>query len=74
MSIEQVSRMLKCQPAQMIKTLIYKADDKPIAVLIRGDHEANEAKIRRALGATSVELADEVTIRNVTGSLRRVYS
>jgi prolyl-tRNA synthetase len=48
MSIEQVSRMLKCSPAQMIKTLIYKADDKPVAVLIRGDHEGNEAKIRAA--------------------------
>jgi prolyl-tRNA synthetase len=67
-SIEQVSRMLKCHPAQMIKTLIYKADDKPVAVLIRGDHEANEAKIRRALGATVVELADEKTILQVTGA------
>jgi prolyl-tRNA synthetase len=67
-SIEQVSRMLKCAPAQMIKTLIYMADEKPVAVLIRGDHEANEAKIRRALGAKSIELADEATIRKVTGA------
>jgi prolyl-tRNA synthetase len=67
-SIEQVSRMLKCTPSQMIKTLIYKADDKPVAVLIRGDHEANEAKIRRAVGAKSVELADEKTIQSVTGA------
>ena len=27
---------------QMIKTLIYLADGKPIAVLLRGDHDANE--------------------------------
>jgi prolyl-tRNA synthetase len=67
-SIEQVSRMLKCSPAQMIKTLIYKADDKPVAVLIRGDHEANEAKIRRAVGAKAIELADEKTSRVVTGA------
>lgn len=67
-SIEQVSRMLKCTPEQMIKTLIYKADGKPVAVLIRGDHEANEAKVRRALGAKSIELADEATIRQVTGA------
>jgi prolyl-tRNA synthetase len=37
-------------------------------VLIRGDHEGNEAKIRRALGARLVELADEKTIREVTGA------
>ncbi len=67
-SIDEVSRMLKCAPAQMIKTLIYKADERPVAVLIRGDHEANEAKIRRALGAKSIELADEATIRKATGA------
>ena len=67
-SIEQVSNMLGCDPSQMIKTLIYQVDDKPFAVLIRGDHEANEGKIRRALGAESVELADPETIQKVTGA------
>lgn len=67
-SIEHVSKLLKCSPAQMIKTLIYKADERPVAVLIRGDHEANDAKIRRALNAKSVELADEATIQKVTGA------
>jgi prolyl-tRNA synthetase len=67
-SIEQVSRMLSCTPRQMIKTLIFQADGKPVAVLIRGDHEANENKIRRALDATEIALADEATIRDVTGA------
>jgi prolyl-tRNA synthetase len=67
-SIEAVCRMLKCSPAQMIKTLIYLADGQPVAVLIRGDAEANENKIRRALGATTVELADPGTIFQVTGA------
>jgi prolyl-tRNA synthetase len=67
-SIEQVSKLLKCKPHQMVKTLIYKADDKTVAVVIRGDHEANENKIRRALGAKTIELADEETIRKVTGA------
>lgn len=67
-SIEQVSKLLCCQPQQMIKTLIYRADGRPIAVLIRGDHEANPAKIRRAVGAAGLEMADEATIRSVTGA------
>jgi prolyl-tRNA synthetase len=67
-SIEQVSRMLKCSPQQMIKTLIFQADDAPVAVLIRGDHEANEGKIRRALGCKSLGLADPKTIEAVTGA------
>ncbi|MCL6503973.1 MAG: proline--tRNA ligase [Pirellulales bacterium] len=67
-SIEQVSRLLGCRAEQMIKTLIYLADGKPAAVLIRGDHEANENKIRRALGAQRVELAPPEVIRQVTGA------
>ncbi len=47
-TIEQVSAFLKCRPQELIKTLIYLADGQPIAVLVRGDHEANEGKIRRA--------------------------
>ena len=67
-SIDDVSRMLKADAATFIKTLIYVADGKPVAVLIRGDHEANEGKVRRALDATSVELADEATIEKITGA------
>jgi prolyl-tRNA synthetase len=60
--------MLKAEPSTFIKTLIYMANEKPVAVLIRGDHEANEGKIRRALNATDIELADEATIEKVTGA------
>jgi len=67
-TIGQVCGMLKCDPQQMVKTLIYVADEKPVAVLVRGDQEANEGKVRRALDATNVELADEATIKKVTGA------
>ncbi|MEJ7592831.1 MAG: proline--tRNA ligase [Planctomycetaceae bacterium] len=68
-SIEQVSKLLKSDAKSFIKTLIYKADGKPVAVLLRGDHTANEGKIRRATRTTTVELADEATILKVTGAL-----
>lgn len=67
-SIEAVSKMLGCQPAQMIKTLIYVADEKPVAVLVRGDHEANEGKIRRLLGAKSLALAPPEVIEQATAA------
>lgn len=67
-TIEQVSRFLGCRPEDMIKTLIYTADGRPIAVLIRGDHEANEAKIRRAVGAQKIALAEPGVIEQVTGA------
>lgn len=67
-SIEQVSRLLKLSADRFIKTLIYQADGQPIAVLVRGDHEANEGKIRRAAGVKALELADEATIRAATAA------
>ncbi len=67
-TIDQVSTLLKSDARSFIKTLIYKADGKPVAILLRGDHTANEGKIRRATKATSVELADEATILKVTGA------
>ncbi len=67
-TVEQVCKFLKAKPEKLIKTLIYLADDKPVAVLIRGDHDANENKIRRTLGVAKLELADPKTIENVTGA------
>jgi prolyl-tRNA synthetase len=67
-SIEQVSKLLKCKPRDMVKTLIYMADGKPVAVLVRGDHEANEGKIRRALKVAKLELASPEVIKEVTGA------
>ncbi|HQU43022.1 MAG TPA: proline--tRNA ligase [Pirellulales bacterium] len=67
-SIEAVSKMLGCRPDLMIKTLIYTADEKPVAVLIRGDHEANEGKLRRVLGSAKIELAAPDVIERVTGA------
>ena len=67
-TIAEVSTMLGCRPREMIKTLIYTAEGRPIAVLIRGDHEANENKIRRVLDATNLELAPPDVIERVTGA------
>ncbi len=67
-TIEQVSRFLHAAPQRMIKTLIYVADGRPAAALVRGDHELSEAKLRRALGAGSAEAADAETVERVTGA------
>jgi len=66
-TIEKVGALLKVKPEQMVKTLIYMADEEPVAVLIRGDHEANEAKIKRYLKCTRLEMATEDIIKKTTG-------
>ncbi len=67
-TIEQVSAFLKCRQQELIKTLIYLADGQPIAVLVRGDRDANEGKIRRARKVSKLELAPPEVIEKVTGA------
>jgi prolyl-tRNA synthetase len=67
-SIEAVCEFLKTKPQQMIKTLIYSKGDKVIAALVRGDHEANEEKLKIAAGGGKLTLADEPTIIEVTNA------
>ena len=65
-SIEAVCKFLNTEPRQMVKTLIYSGENETVAVLIRGDHDVNEEKLRLAVGGKHIELADEVTIEKVT--------
>ena len=67
-TVEQVCKFLKAKPQKLVKTLIYLADGKPVAVLIRGDYDANENKIRRFLNAEKLELAAPEVIEKVTGA------
>jgi prolyl-tRNA synthetase len=69
-TIEEVCNFLKVAPDAVIKTLIFSADDSPVAVLIRGDQEVNEIKVKNFLGCNSLELADDTVIKKVTGSPR----
>lgn len=42
---------------EIIKTLVYEADGQYVGVLVRGDHEVNEIKVKNALGAVNIALA-----------------
>jgi len=66
-SVAEVSVMLDLKPSQIVKTMIVDADDELVAVLIRGDHELNEAKIKNLLGASIVEMATPEQIAAATG-------
>jgi prolyl-tRNA synthetase len=67
-TIQEVCAFLGCPPEQSAKLLVFLADDKPVAVMVRGDHEANEGKVRRAFGATKIEQPDADVVEKVTGA------
>ncbi|MBN1807804.1 MAG: proline--tRNA ligase [Planctomycetes bacterium] len=66
-TIEQVSSFLKVSPDRLLKTLIYTAGEKIVLALVRGDHELNEAKLARAVGAP-IEMADGPLVEKISGA------
>ena len=68
-TIGEVSNYLRVTPQDIVKTLVFEADGiPPVAVLVRGDEEVNEAKLRGYLGCDALELATDDTVMKVTGS------
>jgi len=68
-SVEDVSAFLKVPPSQVVKTLLYQTGEKEVtAVLIRGDHQANEIKIQRHLGLHDLTLASPELVATVTAA------
>ena len=67
-TIEDVAAFLKIDTSQLVKTLILEADGKPVAVLLRGDHDLNDIKLQRYLNADNVEMATPEVIQKVTGA------
>jgi prolyl-tRNA synthetase len=67
-AVEDVAKFLNLSPNKFIKTMIYVADCKPVAVLVRGDHEINEIKLQSLLGVNKVTLANEQTVVSATNT------
>ncbi|NVO00476.1 MAG: proline--tRNA ligase [Geobacteraceae bacterium] len=67
-SIEEVSEFLQIHATSTVKMLIVKADEKPVAVLLRGDHELNEIKLKKIIGCDELEMATDEMIASATGA------
>lgn len=67
-TVEEVAAFLKVTPADIVKTLIYETENGAMAVLIRGDHEVNEVKVKNLLGVTDLILAGIIKVQELTGA------
>lgn len=67
-TIEEVVDYLHQDVKKFVKTLIYSVDGKPVAVMVRGDRDVNEVKLRKLYGANSVELAEPEVVEKVTNA------
>jgi prolyl-tRNA synthetase len=66
-TIEQVSQFLQVAPSLFVKTMVYRTNGGFLAALVRGDHEVNETKLRRAGQCESLALATPEEIQRETG-------
>ncbi|USK57047.1 proline--tRNA ligase [Cytobacillus solani] len=66
-TIDEVSAFLNVTKKQCIKSLLFKVDDKHVLVLVRGDHEVNDIKLKNLFEAAEVELAGAEETKNILG-------
>ncbi|WP_446009956.1 proline--tRNA ligase [Candidatus Electrothrix sp.] len=65
-TVDRVAEFLQVTAKDVIKTMIYLADDEPVAVLVRGDREVQSVKLKKLLDANEVELAENDTAWKLT--------
>ncbi len=67
-TVEQVCEFLDTPPESLAKTLLFNADGKIVAALVRGDRELNEFKLRNLLGAETLRMATAEEVLRTTGA------
>ncbi len=65
--VDTVCDFLGILPNKLVKTMVFKADGKPVAVLVRGDRVVEEVKLKNLLGVADIELADDKEVFDATG-------
>lgn len=64
---EDAARAVGVGIGQIVKSLVFLADGKPILCLVSGSHRVDTARLASAIGATAIGRADADTVREATG-------
>ena len=73
-TIDDLAHFLEVKQSNILKSVLLVADgNKPVLALVRGDHEANEVKIRIAVGAETLEPATDEDISELFGNIPAGY-
>jgi len=66
-TIKDLSKFLHYRTSKLLKTLFYQTDKGLIGAVIRGDHQVNEEKLKKLVGAKKIQLAGEDAVKKETG-------
>jgi len=64
---EDAARALGTTVAQIVKSLVFLADGRPVLALVSGANRVDERKLAAACGAQRIVKADADTVREATG-------
>ena len=64
-SIQELSIDQNISKSKTLKSLLYSSEEKEILVVIRGDYDVNETKLRNLLGGIEVRLSNEKEIKSM---------
>ncbi|MBW1981576.1 MAG: YbaK/EbsC family protein [Deltaproteobacteria bacterium] len=61
------ARALGVQLGQIVKSILFLADGEPVLILMSGDMNVHNKKLKKLLGARKVKIADSQTVLAATG-------
>ncbi|WP_456275463.1 proline--tRNA ligase [Bacillus sp. AK128] len=68
-TIDEVATYLNVSAKQCLKSIVFKVDEQLVLVVVRGDHEINDVKIKNIFNASVVELATSEETSKVLGPI-----
>lgn len=66
--VEALAQYLHITVEKTTKTLLYQADDRVVAVCVRGEYSVSEVKLANHLGCLNLGLASAETVKRITGA------
>ncbi len=67
-TIDDVATILNKLKNELVKTIMFVADEELVAVVTTGDFEVNEVKVQNYLHADSLVMAEEADVRKAVGA------
>lgn len=64
---EAAARAAGCELEQIVKSLVFHCDGRPVVVLVPGDRRADTKKVARVLGCDSLRVATANEVERATG-------
>jgi prolyl-tRNA editing enzyme YbaK/EbsC (Cys-tRNA(Pro) deacylase) len=64
---QAAARAVGCELAQIVKSLVFDCDGRPVVVMVPGDRRADSEKVARAAGTSLARIAGMEEVEEATG-------